>query len=148
MMRNGCPRTRLGSEKIWDRGAALTSRLQTFETEMLAQEENFLGLAGVNRELIGKVAAIHWHYRTVLDMDSTEIPLYGEQQQSAYHGHFESTCFHPLLLFNRDGDCRAAKLRPGNVHRAAGWEELLLPEIERPQRMGEDGRSSGQTRPL
>jgi hypothetical protein len=31
----------IGSEKIWDRGAALTSRLQTFETEMLAEEENF-----------------------------------------------------------------------------------------------------------
>jgi hypothetical protein len=30
-----------GSAKTWDRGAALTSRLQTFETEMLAEEENF-----------------------------------------------------------------------------------------------------------
>ena len=30
----------IGSEKVWDRGAALTSRLQTFETEMLAEEEN------------------------------------------------------------------------------------------------------------
>ena len=35
----------IGSEKIWERGAALTSRLQTFETEMLAEEENFGGLA-------------------------------------------------------------------------------------------------------
>ena len=35
----------IGSEKIWDRGAAPTSRLQTFETEMLAEEENFRGLA-------------------------------------------------------------------------------------------------------
>ena len=35
----------IGSEKIWDRGAALTSRLQTFETAMLAEEENFAGLA-------------------------------------------------------------------------------------------------------
>ena len=34
----------IGSEKLWDRGAALTSRLQTFETEMLAEEENFAGL--------------------------------------------------------------------------------------------------------
>ena len=25
---------------------------------------------------------------------------------------------HPLLLFNREGDCLAAKLRPGNVHSA------------------------------
>ncbi len=44
----------IGSEKIWDRGAALTSRLQTFETEMLAEDENFAGLARINRELIGK----------------------------------------------------------------------------------------------
>jgi hypothetical protein len=27
----------IGSERIWDRGAALTSRLQTFETGMLAE---------------------------------------------------------------------------------------------------------------
>ena len=53
-------------------------------------------------------------------MDSTEIPVYGEQEQSAYNGHFESTCYHPLLLFNREDDCLAAKLRPGNVHSAAG----------------------------
>src|SRR5450756_97818 len=128
----------IGSEKIWERGAALTSRLQTFETEMLAEEGNFAGLARLNRELIGKAEAIHWQYRTVLDMDSTEIPVYGEQAQSAYNGHFESTCYHPLLLFNREGDCLAAKLRPGNVHSAEGWEELLLPEIERQQRMGKE----------
>jgi hypothetical protein len=30
----------------------------------------------------------------------------------------------------------AAKPRPGNVHSAEGWEELLLPEIERQQRQG------------
>src|SRR5712691_8963803 len=30
----------IGSEKIWERGAALTSRLQSFETELLTQEEN------------------------------------------------------------------------------------------------------------
>ena len=128
----------IGSEKTWERGAALTSRLQTFETEMLAKVENFVGLARINRELIGKVEAFQWHYRAVLDMDSTEIPVYGEQEQSAYNGHFESTCYHPLLLFNRDGDCLAAQLRSGNVHSAEGWEKLLLPEIERQQRMGKE----------
>ena len=128
----------IGSEKIWDRGAALPSRLQTFETELLAEEGNFAGLARLNRELIGNAAAIDSPYRTVLDMDSTEIPVYGEQENSAYNGHFESMCYHPLLLFNRDGDCLAAKLRPGNVHSAEDWEELLLPEIERQQRMGKE----------
>ena len=128
----------IGSEKIWDRGAALTSRVQTFETEMLAEEENFGSLARINRELIGKAEALDSPQRVVLDMDSTEIPVYGEQEQSAYNGHFESTCYHPLLLFNREGDCLAAKLRPGNVHSADGWEDLLLPEIERQQELGKE----------
>ena len=128
----------IGSEKDWDRGAALPSRLQTFETELLAEEENFAGLARVNRELIGRAEAIDSPHRTVLDMDSTEIPVYGEQENSAYNGHFESMCYHPLLLFNRDGDCLAAKLRPGNVHSAEDWKELLLPEIERQQKLGKE----------
>jgi Transposase DDE domain group 1 len=128
----------IGSEKNWDRGAALTSRLQSFETEMLAEEENLAGLGRLNRALIGRAEAMDSGYRTILDMDSTEVPVYGEQEQSAYNGYFESTCFHPLLLFNSQGDCLAAKLRPGNVHSAEGWEELLLPEIERQQQMGKE----------
>jgi hypothetical protein len=52
--------------------------------------------------------------------------------------HFESTCYHPLLLFNGEGDCLAAKLRQGNVHSAEAWEEVLLPEIERQQEMGKE----------
>jgi hypothetical protein len=128
----------IGSEKIWERGAALTSRLQSFETELLTQAENLAGLAAINRELIAKAGTLESPQRVVLDMDSTEIPVYGQQEQSGYNGHFESTCYHPLLLFNREGDCLAAKLRPGNVHSADDWEELLLPEIERQQKQGKD----------
>jgi hypothetical protein len=112
--------------------------LQTFETEMLGEEENFARLGRLNRALIGKAEAMDSACQAVLDMDSTEIPVYGEQEQTAYNGHFESTCYHPLLLFNREGDCLAAKLRPGNVHSADGWEELLLPEIERQRKVGKE----------
>ena len=128
----------IGSEKIWERGAALTSRLQSFETELLTQDENLAGLAAINRDLIARAEAMDSPQRVVLDMDSTEIPVYGQQEQSAYNGHFESSCYHPLLLFNREGDCLAAKLRPGNVHSADDWEELLLPEIERQQKLGKE----------
>ena len=69
----------IGSEKTWDRGAALTSRLQTSETEMLAEEENFGGLARINRELLAKAEAVDSTERVVLDMDSTEIPVHGQQ---------------------------------------------------------------------
>jgi len=126
----------IGSEKIWERGAALTSRLQSFETEVLTQEGNLDGLAAINRSLIANAEAIDSPQRIVQDMDSTEIPVYGQQENSAYNGHFEGTCYHPLLLFNRAGDCLAAKLRPGNVHSAEGWEELLLPEVKRQQQQG------------
>jgi hypothetical protein len=43
-----------------------------------------------------------------------------------------------LLLFNCEGDCLRAKLLPDNVHSAEGWEELLLPEIERQQTLGKE----------
>ena len=112
--------------------------MQSFETEMLAEDENFAGLARINRELIGKAEAVDSPERVVLDMDSTEIPVHGQQERSAYNGHFESTCYHPLLLFNREGDCLGAKWRPGNAHSAEGWEELLLPEIERQGKQGKE----------
>jgi Transposase DDE domain group 1 len=116
----------------------LTSRLQSFETEVLTLAENLAGLAALSRELIARAEAAASPRRIVLDMDSTEIPVYGEQERSAYNGHFESTCYHPLLLLSRAGDCLAAKLRPGNVHSTEGWAELLLPEIERQQRLGKE----------
>jgi hypothetical protein len=128
----------IGSEKIWERGAALTSRAHSFETELLTQEENLAGLAAINRELVARADAMASSQRVVLDLDSTEIPVYGQQEQSAYNGHFESTCYHPLLLFNREGDCLAAKPRPGNVHSADAWDEVLLPEIERQKKQGKD----------
>jgi hypothetical protein len=105
---------------------------------VLAQEENLAGLKAISRDLIAKAESVDSQRRVVLDMDSTEIPVYGQQEHSAYNGHFESTCYHPLLLFNREGDCLAAKLRPGNVHSAEGWDELLLPEIERQQDQGKE----------
>src|SRR6266850_8557729 len=74
----------------------------------------------------------------VLDMDSSESPVHGQQEGSAYNGHFESVCYHPLFLFNDHGDCVATKLRPGNVHSADDWDELLLPEIERQQAEGKE----------
>ena len=69
-------------------------------------------------------------------MDSSESPVHGAQDGSAYNGHFESVCYHPLFLFSEHGDCVAATLRPGNVHSADGWDDLLVPEVERQQAEG------------
>jgi len=71
-------------------------------------------------------------------MDSSESPVHGEHEGSAYNGHFGSVCYHPLFLFNGHGDRLAAKLCPGNVHSAEDWDELLLAEIERQQKPGKE----------
>jgi F0F1-type ATP synthase alpha subunit len=59
----------IGSRKLWERGAALASRLQSFETEVLAQEENLAGLAALNRELIARAEAIICPRRVVAKVE-------------------------------------------------------------------------------
>jgi hypothetical protein len=68
----------IGSKKNWDRGAALTSRLQSFETGMLASDENLIGLMAVNRELVAQAEAGDESERVVIDLDSTESPVHGQ----------------------------------------------------------------------
>jgi hypothetical protein len=76
----------------------LTSRVQSFETELLTRPENLAGLGRINRELVVKGEAIAPRRRVVLDMDSpvlseaegTEIVVYGRQEGRAYNGHFQS----------------------------------------------------------
>ena len=126
----------IGSPKRWDRGAALTSTLHWFETELLTREENLVGLMALNRDLLAQTELLDHTDRVVLDMDSSESPVHGQQEGSAYNGHFESVCYHPLFLFNGHADCLVAKLRSGNVHSADDWDELLLPEIDRQQAAG------------
>ena len=126
----------IGSPKRWDRGAALTSTLHWFETELLTHEENLVGLRAVNREVLAQAEMATRADRIVLDMDSSESPVHGAQEGSAYNGHFESVCYHPLFLFTEHGDCLAATLRPGNVHSADDWDDLLVPEIDRQQAEG------------
>jgi hypothetical protein len=110
---------------------ALTSTLHWFETEVLTEERNFQGLVRLNTDLVQHEATRRRTRRVILDIDSSESPVYGAQEQSAYNGHFESVCYHPRFVFNQDGDCLAATLRPGNVPSAKGWEETLLPIIDR-----------------
>ncbi len=126
----------IGSPSRWDRAGALTSTLHWFETALLTRAENLLGLMAVNRELLARAALATRADRVVLDMDSSESPVHGAQEGSAYNGHFATVCYHPLFLFNDQGDCLAASLRPGNVPSADDWDDLLVPEIDRQQAAG------------
>ena len=119
-----------------DRNAASTNTVSRFETETLTQQDNLQGLARMNPQWVEDAMAHTPHQRVILDMDSSESPVHGHQEGAAYNGHFECVCYHPLFLFNQFGDCEGATLRPGNVHSAEGWQELLEPVVKRYQRKG------------
>ena len=67
----------------------------------------------------------------VLDMDSSVSPTYGDQEGTAYNGHFGCTCYHPLFVFNQFGDLERCAMRPGNVHSAHEWRDVLDPVVAR-----------------
>ena len=53
------------------------------------------------------------------------------QEMSVWNGHFACTCYHPLFVFNQFGDLERCALRPGNVHSADGWQDVLEPVVAR-----------------
>ena len=57
----------IGSPKIWDRGTALTSTLHWFETELLTQEEQLVGLRAVHRAVLAQAGrrTQYIHHRTL-----------------------------------------------------------------------------------
>src|SRR3954452_24031008 len=107
--------------------AASASQMGRFETKWLSRPENLIALADLPGQWIDKVHRRRAPKTIVLDMDSSESPTYGEQEGSAYNGHFGCTCYHPLFVFNQFGDVERCALRPGNVHSADAWRVVLEP---------------------
>ena len=114
-----------------ERNAASTNTMSRFETETLTQVDNLQGLARMNTQWVEGAMAQTPHRRVILDMDSSESRVHGQQEGAAYNGHFESVCYHPLFCFNQFGDCEGAVLRAGNVHSADGWQGFIEPILER-----------------
>ena len=114
-----------------DRPAASTNTMSRFETETLATPENLEALTRLNTAWVSRAMTNTSYRRIILDMDSSESPVHGDQEGAAYNGHFQSVCYHPLFLFNQFGDCEGALLRPGNVHSADPWREVLEPPLQR-----------------
>jgi hypothetical protein len=119
------------SRKGLDRRAASTSQMGRFETEWLATQENLTALTNLSGNWIDRVHERKPPKMIILDMDSSESPTHGDQEGSAYNGHFGCTCYHPLFCFNQFGDLERCLLRPGNVHSAEDWRLVLEPVVAR-----------------
>ena len=68
--------------------------------------------------------------RIVLDVDSFARETYGQQEGSAYNGHYRVEGYHPLVAFTDTGDIVGVMLRPGNVHTANDVRRFLTPIID------------------
>jgi len=62
----------------------------------------------------------------VLDLDATDSPLYGGQEDRFFHGYYKHYCYLPLYIFAGE-HLLCARLRPSNIDAAAG----SLEEVER-----------------
>ena len=111
--------------------AASTSQMGRFETEVMTQPDNLGSLVSLSGRWIDRIAERRPMTAVMLDMDSSVSPTFGDQENTAYNGHFGCTCYHPLFVFNQFGDLERCALRSGNVHSADGWHDILEPVIAR-----------------
>ena len=62
----------------------------------------------------------------VLDVDATDDPAHGKQQQIHFHGYYGRYIYLPLLVYDGEsGELLGAVLRRGNVHASRGVVGLL-----------------------
>ena len=114
-----------------DREAASTSEMGRFETEILTARKNRKALMNLSGKWIDRVRQRRTLDKLILDLDSSVSETYGRQEGSAYNGHFECTCYHPMFCFNHLGDLERVLLRNGNVASADDWRSVLEPVVAR-----------------
>ena len=110
-----------------------TNTLSRFETDTLTRRENLEALAQLNGMWTDRAMGHTRSWYIILDLDSLESPVHGEQEGADYNGYFKSVCYHPLFCFNHLGDCEGALLRPGHVPSAERWRRVLVPIVRRYQ---------------
>jgi len=62
--------------------------------------------------------------KIILDVDATDIPLHGNQEDRFFHGYYDAYCYLPLYIFCGN-ELVCARLRSASVDGAAGTVEEL-----------------------
>ena len=119
-----------------DRGAALAGKSTLNRMELggakLGEKERYrkiiLNDAAVDRLLVDMFLQAHGEAppEIVLDLDSTDIPLHGEQEERFFHGYYGHYCYLPLYIVCGES-VLCARLRPSNIDGAKG----TVSEVER-----------------
>ena len=121
-------RLALGKEHEYGAGQSALSR---FENSILATPQGLKALENAISRSADTLLRRRNKRRLIIDVDSTEDPVHGNQEGAAFNGYFEQVCYHPLFCFTNKGDLLSARLRPGNAHSAEGVIDLISPLVER-----------------
>ena len=85
-------------ERAKEHKAASTSQMGRFETDVLTQCENLRVLMELSGAWIDQVSRQKPSKKLILDLDSSVSPTHGNQEGTAYNGHFECTWLSPVVL--------------------------------------------------
>jgi len=117
-----------------DQGKALAGKSTLNRLELSAaevsEEERYkkigLDFEAVDRMLVEIFLQAHREAprQIVLDLDSTDDPLHGEQEGRFFHGYYGHYCYLPLYIFCGE-HLLGARLRVANIDGAAGSVEEL-----------------------
>jgi len=124
------PALRLALGKEHESGAG-QSALSRFENSILATPQGLKALENAISRSADTLLRRRNKRRLIMDVDSTEDPVHGNQEGAAFNGYFEQLCYHPLFCLTNKGDLLRARLRPGNAHSADGVLDLISPLVER-----------------
>jgi hypothetical protein len=124
------PALRLALGKEHEGGAG-QSALCWFENKIMASSEGLKALEESLSRSAGTLLRRGKKRRLIIDVDSTDNPVCGNQEGAAFNGYFDQVCYHPLFCFTSKGDLLNARLRPGNAHSADGVLNLISPLVQR-----------------
>ena len=63
-------------------------------------------------------------HRLILDLDATDDPIHGNQEDRFFHGYYKCYCYLPLYIFC-GRELLLAKLRPANIDASAGAKDEI-----------------------
>jgi hypothetical protein len=122
--------------RVRDQGTALAGKSTLNRMELgaakLGEKERYkkiiLDEAAVDRTLVDIFLQAHDEApkEIVLDLDSTDIPLHGKQEERFFHGYYGHYCYLPLYIVCGEF-VLCARLRPSNIDGAKG----SVAEVER-----------------
>lgn len=88
-------------------------------------------LAAITMKLREIVYSVKMPQMILLDIDSTLLPTYGDQEGEAFNYHYQQHGYHPLLCYDGiTGDLLKAELRDGTQYCSNGADDFIIPLLE------------------